>query len=633
MALMITIGFFTLLPLALLGFEMARMFLMQQQLNAITDAATLAGTAALTGKQDAQGLAALQTQAMNVAVGNFEQNSILQTALTAANVQASINSTALAEPTVAGQAVINISLLDSTGAQQPTGNDTVVSMKVQAIFTDNTAFAQYTGPGWGISPTVTVISTSNAGLPQVDMVLCFDISGSMDDATNVVFINRYWSGSAVLYSNVAGSGNPALSIADIVGAPEQGTTLDAMPPQQLSNPYYAAVGSSTTNDNQYIFCQNLRANMTESVGTPVPESGCPPGNYDPSNPSHNYNGSITYNEAGATTFTDMVVRFPNYPYTFTDSNSNTWIFSTYADEVEASRGNLEGNPATFQSSQAGNPSNPAVQATPKNGWYKAYWQAVSSVAEPIAAARAAANNFFSTMNASTNGHFGLITFCDAVGSSFTSYYQQKPPATTYYDNIDQAYNPASPYASTNYVNGGQSQFPLPLVSLSQTLSNFETISDMTSLYPTTTSGPLPLGPTGGTNISAALNEAISELTNSSLIRPQARKVIILFTDGIPTEPGGFANGKTQARNAASTANSDGIPIYTIGLAQSQVHDSNPSAANLITDEGAVLGDGLNGSGDGIAYCAGNGSFYVSVKNYSELDQAFQTIARSLVSLQ
>ncbi len=640
-ALILSIAFFAVLPLSLFGFEMARAFLMQQQLTAVTDAATLAGTAALTGLQQSQSLTTLQTNSMTVAAQNFEQNSILQTNLTSSNVQVNYNTATLSAPTQPGQAVVNITLLDATGNAQATGSDKVVSMRVQAIFTDNTIFHTFSDC-FKISPTITVSSTSNGGLPQVDMVLCFDISGSMDDATNVYFINRVWSGNGqatgaggagtVTYTQVAPSAaHPVESIADVVGAPEQGTTLDVMPPQQLSNPYFAAANSSTSNDFQYNFCENLRANMSLSVGTPVLESGCPPGNYDPNNPGNSFNGSITATEGGATTtFTDMVVQFPNYPYVYTDPSNNTWTFSGYADEVEASRGNLE-LASTFSNSQGGNTSNSSVQAQPKAGWYTAYWQAVSSVAEPISAARQAANAFFQIMNSSTNGHFGLVTFADTIGTTTTSFYQ--PGGVTTYDNISQAYNPASPYASANYVNGGTSTFPLPLVSLNQNSSNFSTIMDITSPIPTMTAGPLPLGPTGGTNIYAALNEAVSELTNASDVRPQARRVIVLFTDGIPTEPTSLANGITQALAVASTANQNSIPIYTIGLAQVQALDTNPSAANLVTEEGTVLGDNLNGSGKGIAYTAGNGSFYVSVNNFTQLDQAFQTIARSLVSLQ
>jgi von Willebrand factor type A domain len=626
-ALVLVISFFVILPLALFGFEVSRFFLMQQQLMGVTDAATLAGTAALTGLQQSQNLTALQNAAMAVVAATFEQNSVLQTNFNSSNVQISANQAALAAPTQAGHAVVNITLLDANGAQQTTGSANVVSMKVQAIFTDNTIFAQ-AGGFLSISPTVTVSSISSAGLPQVDMVLCFDVSASMDDATNVVLINRVWNGAKVVYNVVAGPD----TIADIVGAPESGTGFDVMPPQQLSNAYYAAAGSTVGNDNQYNWCQDLRANMSISVGTPVPESGAPPGNYDPGNPTNNSNGIITAQEGGATTFTDMVVAFPNYPFTFTDSAGKTWTFSNYADEVEASRGNLESANA-FQSSQAGASSNPAVIASPATGWYKAYWQAASMSAQPIAAARTAVNNFFFALNSSTNGHFALITFCDVIGSTtsgISSYYKQG--VVTPYDNIDQAYSPASPYATTNYVNGGTAQFPLPLIALNQSNSNYASIFDVTSSFPTLTPGGLPLGPTGGTNISAALSEAITELTSTGQFRQGAQRVIVLFTDGIPTQPGNFANGKALSLAAAALANQNSIPIYTIGLAQAQTGDVNTTAANLISDEGSVLGDNQNGSGQGIAYTSGNGAFYLSVSQYSQLDTAFQTIARSLVSL-
>ena len=86
----------------------------------------------------------------------------------------------------------------------------------------------------------------------------------------------------------------------------------------------------------------------------------------------------------------------------------------------------------------------------------------------------------------------------------------------------------------------------------------------------------------------------------------------------------MASGDSAALAQASAAHTAGIPIYTIGLSQN---------ASIIPLENALLGDGNHGSGNGVAYISGNGATYTLVTSISQLDAAFQSIARSLVTLQ
>src|SRR6516165_1407837 len=73
------LGFFAVLPLSLLYFEMSRFGLMQQELHNITDFAALSGTAALASQSQTGTVTNGQTAAMQQAVITFTQNSILQT--------------------------------------------------------------------------------------------------------------------------------------------------------------------------------------------------------------------------------------------------------------------------------------------------------------------------------------------------------------------------------------------------------------------------------------------------------------------------------------------------------------------------------------------------------------------------
>ncbi len=69
---------------------------------------------------------------------------------------------------------------------------------------------------------------------------------------------------------------------------------------------------------------------------------------------------------------------------------------------------------------------------------------------------------------------------------------------------------------------------------------------------------------GNTNTSEALTRAADEF-NSSRHNPDARRVIVLLTDGLATAPG--AAPETVARDVATALKSDDITIYTIGLGQ------------------------------------------------------------------
>jgi hypothetical protein len=70
-----------------------------------------------------------------------------------------------------------------------------------------------------------------------------------------------------------------------------------------------------------------------------------------------------------------------------------------------------------------------------------------------------------------------------------------------------------------------------------------------------------------TNITGGLTDAYDEL-KSERGRSDARKAIILLTDGIPTMPTKVGDSKypaTSAQELASEIKSAGVTIYTIGL--------------------------------------------------------------------
>ncbi len=108
-------------------------------------------------------------------------------------------------------AQVNFVLLDASGNQTNwnSGGGPIQNGLTPATSLRVDAYYGYTLPilgGLNIGP-FTMNASSAGGLPQLDVILCFDISGSMDDFTNITFINRYWVDTRT---------NPAgLSIADL----------------------------------------------------------------------------------------------------------------------------------------------------------------------------------------------------------------------------------------------------------------------------------------------------------------------------------------------------------------------------------------------------------------------------------
>ncbi len=608
-ALVLVIAFFVVLPLALIGFEIGRITLAQTELKNVTDAAALAGTAALASSPHNMTYAQIQDLAMQVANQTFKQNSILETNFNNSNVTCNANNGVVDTHPALYHAILNIQLLDQSGNPQTTGSPSATTIRVSSYYTAKTIFASAILP---IMPEATVSAFSDGGLPKLDIILCYDLSGSMDDQTDCKFVRRFWN-PAVNYVDYIIVENK--KIYDATLPPNTGTGLNCLRPQNLS---YAAY-PSPSNQSPKIFSEGafpspndisgLRGNQVTypagslpsplaaalvkyPIGSVVPEQGWPPGNFDPTNPSLLHGNGLNPH-AYSNGFTDMIVQVPDVGG-FTFPNIETCL--------EASRGNME-SVAILKQSQGGGAVNPAL-ATPKIGYYDAYWSQVQKIADPIAASRTAASEFFYIMNVSSNGHFGLSTFADLAGTAANGTWS----GTTL--NID-----------SNYGGGGTGVFPVPLIPLDQGQSNYTQVTDAINGTSTTP----PLGPTGRTNIAHSLQVALAELIDANKFRPGAKRALVLFTDGVPNQPGGtLALASDAALAQADYARSKGIPIYTIGLSQNP--DVKPA-------EDLLLGDGKNGTGQGIAYKSGNGAIYISVQTSSQLRQAFQTIARSLVVLQ
>jgi len=583
LVLMAVLGLMVMPMLFVLAFELARVFLATQQLQNASDSAVLTATAQLACSNNTSPTTA-HTDAIAAAVKVFQANYMLGQQLTNSQTVASANSLS-ASP---GEANLFFQFIDPvTKLVVPASSPNGKIINLQSCAGAYTTFGKY----YGI-PQFQVSAVSKGAVPILDIEICFDVSGSMDDETLVTFCTRTWDINATAYNTaITKNGTPATgTIFSILQPPVIGTSLNATFPYCLeeSNEY-------NTYGNELDFTYSFNRNNLRSANG-WPEVGSPPGNMtgnphympDPSKP--NEYTDVVVNLDGNTTFGGCVV--------------NGYSFPNVGTLVEASRGNLD-TQAAFTSSGASS----ILTVQPKAGYQAAYQSAASALLQPIAASQAATLLFCNILNTDTDCHFGLIGFDDEIGNSPGSdivniggnCYQQ------YNENVVYNNAPEGPYGITG-------SYPLPLIPLNPTLAQTN--------YGTVTSAIQSTVALGGTNISAAINQAVSDLQTNG--RTGSVKAILLFTDGEPTDPTDPTTGAALARQAAVTAGAAGIPVYTIGLAQ--VQQIEQTEIDILNDTNP---DPTTG---GIAAISGHGATFNLVTNSSQLEATFEKIARRLVEI-
>lgn len=558
----------------LFSYEVNRVEVCRAQLRSATEAAALAAAATLAS-QDNTDPSAAHIQALQTAITTFQQNSVLGVSLNNAVLSYNNEDSPRAE-----NSSLFIEFLDPNNNNSPVniGDPNGKIVRISSAFGLLPSFGNFLGLG-----NLPLRTTALGGVPDLDVVLCFDVSGSIDDQTPVSCVRRQWTGSAasgriqyVVPPARAGSAAGALAqgrIYDIFGPQPTGSAIQATPPQNLSQVSQSSL-RWPLNFSESRYAIGLRGRT---------DAGSPPGNMPPG----------TSGTGNAYTITDLVVNIDGNNVFQGLSTADGYAFPDLATLVEAARGNLE-NYTVFNASRAntGVPSN----VTPRTGYQAKYLQLAHANLHPIVDAQDAAATFFTIMNTNTVGHFGLVCFTDSAGRGTATAVSGS--------KIDASY-PA----------GGRSTYPNPMIALNPAVqsTNYDTIQ---SILPTTTA-------IGGTNIGDALNQAINELTSHS--RTGSKKAIVLFTDGMPTVGGPLNNDPSRnARLAAARAKSFGIPIYSIGLAQ------NPE---IIPYETAILTDqNSNTTTGGVSGIAGHGGKFFLVTKVSDLRLTFENIARQLVQL-
>ncbi len=563
--------FLIVIPLiGIFAFEIGRANLASQQMKHVCDSAALTVTTTLSMQASTADPITAQSNAIAAAMELIKKNSVLGASLQNSNQATSINS----NPSPS-KGLFYFQFIDPLNrAVVPFGDARAKMVKVYGKFGCPAAFENFLS----IKP-FTISSASTSAIPKLDLLLCFDVSGSMDDQTHVTMVNRYWDNDLhkIVYSVPSGQYGPANGVLfDVLQPSPTGSNVNVMQPQCLDLAY----ASANLNFSEYL-CQSYGVQPLRSLGG-YPDQGKAPGNFPPGQ-------TYTFLEQNA--FTDLVCNLDGAK-TFSGFNYAGYSFPDIATLVEASRGNLE-NDAVFASSKA----NTSVLVKPRQGYQKAYEQACQMVIQPLRDSKEAAKSFIQSLGKNTDCRFGMLSFDDNIGTA--------PDSTVNWINIDQ---------DTNY--GVNAPFAHPAVPLNISSSSAGSTQVSQALD--------SCRALGATNIGKAVDAAVHELKANG--RPGAVKAIVVFSDGQPTSPGGPLSDDplANARLSAVEAGNTGLAVYTVGLAM------NPTVAN---GQNLILNDSnkdpLTG---GMAAIAGNGGTYVQVTDSKQLQLAFEKTARNLVRL-
>lgn len=572
-ALVSIVGFFVMPLLAVISFEVARLYLAKQELQNACDAASLAAVATLASSDNTNTTLAHQN-AIQAALKIMQSNFVLGSKLTSTQLASNKDDKA----TNVGETKAYFEFLNPiTNAVEDISSPNAKIVRVYGSLVNTLAFGKFVGIN---SLSVNAIATG--AVPRFDVSICFDISGSMDDQTPISCVKRKWdptlNGGSISYEVISGNNGVANGkLFDVVKPDVTGSSLNGVAPQLLTESYW----------NGKMYFTEYLAKVYNVPGlrslNGYPDAGQPPGNYPP---------GTAYTWDGFPAFTDMIVNIDGNQ-TFTAFDYQGYSFPNLNTLVEAARGNLE-NDSVYKSSKA----NTAVSVSPKAGYQKAYLEAAANRLQPMNDAKNALLTFNDILNTDADTHFGLVSFDSAIGADSNS--------TESWYSIDD---------SSAY---GQKQgFPLPHVKISNAVNqnNYDLVNKSIKSCVAM----------GSTNIGGAIHEAVQDIKNKS--RLGSVKAIVLFTDGEPTLPCGPLDTTDPLRNArlaAAEARDAGIAVYTVGLAQ------NPA---IIPQQTAILNDkNSDPSTGGIAAIAGHGGTFTEVTNSADLRNAFAKIARNLVRL-
>jgi hypothetical protein len=657
--------------LGVVTFEISRGITAHDELRTACEFAALSGAATLASRDDPDPTSAHQ-HARQAAKDTFDRNDVIGVPITPSTVAAND-----ADNPPAFSTSLFIEFLDpnSTPPNQPITTDADPNGRVVhavAAFGLVPAFGKFLGLG-----NYDIRAGAYSQVPLLDLTIVFDSSGSMDDETPCTFIKRSWDPNAgggqgqVKYEKTFARGNPPHPpyaegrLRDVVQALPIGTNVNVMPPQELE--YLSDTSSIGLPQGALYWNSALRSSGATDYGTP-------PGNHPNFDPNAD-NAPAPFSPA--TSCTDLVVNIdgreqfqgitlngdgtpvgpvPVNPQPWrsgssSGTSSNVYSFPNLATVAAAQRGNLDSQ-ANFDNSLDSGDTTDFRGVSPKPGYQAAYWGAVKRLVRPMHAAQDATQLFATIMHNNTNVHLSLVNFnshgyVDLTGPNATS---PRVGEDSFYDTYDHlgnlTYHPLDQGGyqprmldSSQWPYDPAARFPSPGVPLAQDSANY---SEVLTALP-------QIRARGATNLDAALQAALDQLTDPDKTRANAKKVIVGLTDGFPTmsdnprlaarpdNPDQLHAVLQAALDRARNAHTHNIPIYMIGMCQTsaiipQMIDAlNAGAGNPVAyvDEQGNQ-QSYTPSSDGVVAVAGNNGKFFVLTNVDNLRYVFENIARDLV---
>ena len=502
MALMTLISLVAVLlvgPLVLACYEVVEYNFCQLELKHCVDAAALAAACGLTASTSSS-VSTNELYAMNQALAVFQKNTVLGHPLTSAAYTYATTAGAITNTGVtvgANQSALYFEFMDPyTGNQVGFGGAQVLNGNGQQVAL-NTAGKILRTIGYfgfvpqfvkfvGLANSFTVTAQTDAGMPQLDLVFCYDTSCSMDDFTNIALVNRYNKCTATKQNTATTAG----SHWDTLN--KTGYTL-------------VAIGQL----NSVLGATGMMDGCPVNAGFPMQQDACAACAYQPNFQGHGWNfDQVPYYSQGdanfaqefpANTYTDLVVPLDGNGCQTAVSvslhplaGSNT-VFTFPAGMqgiavlVEAQRANLENvafaaNCNVYTSGNVALGSGTAPGVTCASGWFQAYFAAVMGVIDqqnplnaslntaidwqiegtpeiyftapvsaggvnpmplrhPLGDCLAAVENFFQAVWNDADVHYGLVVYNDQVGAPTNSLGNVSDP--TIYSGTADSYNGAT----------------------------------------------------------------------------------------------------------------------------------------------------------------------------------------------
>lgn len=289
---------FFMLFVGLFAFDANRAEMCQRELIAACDSSSICGTAMLTsydtspGNQGGMTVAQAQNNAAAYAINMFKKCTVLGAQLTNAQIQGSTGALYAVTQPQQCNLLIGLGNPDNGFAAVAPGDAKGRTVMIFTCYGYQPAFLSSMPFGIAVTP---LKASSFGGLPQVDAVVAFDYSGSMDDFTGVLFVRREWCWPAWKYQNniktkaqgglgtITGAAAKGYPMYTVITGPSpggaatlseqlnwnysnsaEGSGVNVLPPQNLEQSNNIPSGNNTAVQNALFFdyatSNSLRAN-------------------------------------------------------------------------------------------------------------------------------------------------------------------------------------------------------------------------------------------------------------------------------------------------------------------------------------------------------------------------------------